>query len=112
MENLYMVLITTKNSNILEDLETLRLFARVVPDCCPEMTAEQVTESAFELIFAFDEIVALGYREDVNIQQVRMSYVSIHSVGSENKCGQEIVSNMVWGGETGQSALSASSVAK
>ena len=71
MDSLFMVLITTKNSNILEDLETLRLFAKVVPEYCREFTEAEVSECAFELIFAFDEIVALGYRANVNLSQIR-----------------------------------------
>lgn len=31
----------------------------------------EVAENMFNLIFAFDEIVALGYRENVNLAQVR-----------------------------------------
>jgi hypothetical protein len=30
-----------------------------------------VCDNAFNLIFAFDEIVALGYRENVNLAQIR-----------------------------------------
>ena len=30
-----------------------------------------ILENSFQLIFAFDEIVALGYRENVNIAQIR-----------------------------------------
>lgn len=31
----------------------------------------EVSEHCFDLIFAFDEIVALGYRENVNLAQIR-----------------------------------------
>jgi hypothetical protein len=30
-----------------------------------------VCQNAYELIFAFDEIIALGYRENVNLAQIR-----------------------------------------
>ncbi|CAH0753714.1 unnamed protein product [Bemisia tabaci] len=71
LEKLYMLLITTKASNILEDLETLRLFSRVIPEYCRHMEEAEIAENAFNLIFAFDEIVALGYRESVNLAQIR-----------------------------------------
>ncbi|KAG1686927.1 Coatomer subunit delta [Nymphon striatum] len=71
LEKLYMLLITTKASNILEDLETLRLFSRVVPEYCRAMDEKDIIDNSFNLIFAFDEIVALGYRESVNLAQVR-----------------------------------------
>ncbi|GAB1603219.1 coatomer subunit delta-like [Argonauta hians] len=71
LEKLYMLLITTKASNILEDLETLRLFAKLIPEYCRNMDESEIIEQSFSLIFAFDEIVALGYRENVNIAQIR-----------------------------------------
>jgi hypothetical protein len=37
MEGLYLLLITNKSSNIMEDLETLRLLAKLVPDFCTGM---------------------------------------------------------------------------
>ncbi|CAH0547929.1 unnamed protein product [Brassicogethes aeneus] len=71
LERLYMLLITTRASNILEDLETLRLFARVIPEYCNSLEESEIADNAFSLIFAFDEIVALGYRESVNLSQIR-----------------------------------------
>ncbi|XP_060107619.1 coatomer subunit delta, partial [Heteronotia binoei] len=71
LEKLYMALITTKNSNILEDLETLRLFSRVIPEYCRALEENEIADHCFDLIFAFDEIVALGYRENVNLAQIR-----------------------------------------
>lgn len=35
------------------------------------MDETEIRDQAFNLIFAFDEIVALGYRESVNLAQIR-----------------------------------------
>jgi len=71
LEDLYIVLITNKASNILQDIETLHLFARVVSDMCRSAEQREILKNSFELLGAFDEIVSLGYREQVNLMQIR-----------------------------------------
>ncbi|ORY87849.1 Longin-like domain-containing protein, partial [Protomyces lactucae-debilis] len=72
LEELYMVLITNRASNILQDIATLHLFAQIVTATCKASCSEQeILRSAFDLITAFDEVCTLGYRENVNLSQVR-----------------------------------------
>lgn len=42
------------------------------------MEEKDISENAFNLIFAFDEIVALGYRESVTLSQIK-TYVEMDS---------------------------------
>lgn len=42
-----------------------------IPEYCHSMDEAEILDNAFNLIFAFDEIVALGYRESVNLAQIR-----------------------------------------
>lgn len=46
------------------------LFEMQVPEYCRVLDEEEVTNKAFELIFAFDEVIAVGYREKVTLQQI------------------------------------------
>lgn len=76
LENMYLVLLTTKSSNIVEDLETLRLLSKVVPDTCLSgnvwLNEEVIGQNAFELIFAIDEVVTFGgHRIQITLHQIR-----------------------------------------
>ena len=71
IESLNIVVITTKGSNIIQDLETLRLISKIIPDYCQPISEETISEHVFELIFAFDEVITLGYKEDVSLPQIR-----------------------------------------
>lgn len=75
MENLYLLLITNRASNVVEDLETLRLLSKVVPDIAGAVNTlneERISDKCFDLIFAFDEVItAGGYREPITLPQIR-----------------------------------------
>ena len=72
LEALYLVLITNKHSNIMEDIDTLRTLAKLIPEYCLGVTEEAVSAHVFDLIFAFDEVIGSnGYKEAVTIAQVK-----------------------------------------
>jgi len=82
VENLYVVLITNKTSNIVQDLETLRLVSKLLAELSPivgVIDETAVYEAAFDLIFAFDEVIDWGgYAEAVNVPQIRQ-YLEMYS---------------------------------
>jgi hypothetical protein len=90
LEDLYIVLITNKASNILQDIDTLHLFARVVSDLCRSADEKEILKQAFELLGAFDEIVSMGYRENVNLTQVR----SVLEMESHEEKIQDIIARV------------------
>lgn len=90
LEDLYIFLITNKASNILQDIETLHLFARVVSDMCRTVDQKEISKNSFELLEAFDEIVSLGYRESINLIQVR----SVLEMESHEEKIQDIIARV------------------
>lgn len=63
---------TNKGSNIIEDLGTLSLLSKVVPDVCGPVSVDAIKHSAYNLVFAFDEVISYGgYREPITLQQIR-----------------------------------------
>lgn len=70
IEDLYVVLLTTKQSNILQDIEMLHLFSRLVTEYCNGTSEREVSRNAFQLIFAFDEAISLGYPETKDIGEI------------------------------------------
>ncbi|TRM66667.1 hypothetical protein BD626DRAFT_627172 [Schizophyllum amplum] len=90
LDDLVLLLLTNKSSNILQDIDTLHLFARLVHDLCPArtLTDRDIADRAFELLGAFDEVVGLGYREPLGLPQIR----GILEMESHEEKIQEIIS--------------------
>lgn len=75
INDFYSLLITDKHSNILEDIKTLRLFVGAINEYASIgkglINEESITQNRFDLLFVFDEIVALGVRQLDNLAQLR-----------------------------------------
>jgi len=72
MDELYMVSITSKLSDIIEDMEVNRLFVTLVNKICTSVTEDDIFECRFDIINAFDEVISYkGRKEKVNLEQIK-----------------------------------------
>ena len=78
-EQMLLVIVTNKGSNIVDDLDTLRLLGRLLPEIVPlandvgygtARTEVEVQQAAFDIMFAFDEVISMGYRDNVTVDGV------------------------------------------
>eukprot|EP01061_Rhynchopus_euleeides_P026496 TRINITY_DN43268_c0_g1_i1.p2 TRINITY_DN43268_c0_g1~~TRINITY_DN43268_c0_g1_i1.p2 ORF type:complete len:537 (+),score=267.02 TRINITY_DN43268_c0_g1_i1:58-1668(+) len=78
-ESMLIVLVTNKGSNIVEDLETLRMLGMLLTELVPpapdqgqgsKRTEVEVNESAFDIMFALDELLSMGYRNNITVDRV------------------------------------------
>jgi hypothetical protein len=70
LEEFYVVLITNKTSNILQDIDTLHLFVSTVSNMLRNIDDIEIFDNSFEIISAFDEIINLGYKENLTLSQI------------------------------------------
>lgn len=71
LEDLYVVLLTNKDSNILQDIDTLHLFISTISNMLRQVDELEIFASAFDILGAFDEIISLGYKENLTLSQVQ-----------------------------------------
>ena len=90
LDELYMVLITNRQSNILQDIDSLHLFAQVVTSICKTLDEREILRNAYELLSAFDELVTLGYRENLSLGQIK----TFLEMESHEERIQEIISRV------------------
>jgi hypothetical protein len=95
LEDLYVVLITNTQSNILLDLSTLSLITRIATELGSGGRGGAISELDvmrvnFEILSAWDEVISLGWRENVNLQQVR----NILEMESHEEKIQEIIARV------------------
>lgn len=92
MEKLFLVLITTKNSNIIEDIEVIRQMQQVVVSQCQTQQVDEraINKKAFDLILCFDDIISNGYRESVTTSQIE-SYIEMDSTDEKVFYKQQMI---------------------
>ncbi|AAZ13289.1 coatomer delta subunit, putative [Trypanosoma equiperdum] len=78
LDDLFLVLITTRSSNIVEDLDTLHLMGRLITEHVGTVSEVFLQEKAFKVFFALDEVIVGGRRENTTTEQIQ-TYLEMQS---------------------------------
>jgi len=71
--NLHLLLVSGTQRNALEDLRILKILGDVVRVYCEaEVSKERVLSFAFDIVFAFDEVVSCGYLQCETLSDIKM----------------------------------------
>ncbi|SCV04746.1 LAME_0H20912g1_1 [Lachancea meyersii CBS 8951] len=77
-DDYYIILITNRQSNIIQDLDTLKLFAQSMNSYLSSFDEHEIFENAFEILGSFDEVITMGYKENLSMSQIN-TYLSMES---------------------------------
>ena len=77
-DDYYIILITNRQSNIIQDSSTLNLFSQTVNSYLSDFSEQEIFENAFEILSSFDEIICMGYKENLTFSQVN-TYLTMES---------------------------------
>jgi hypothetical protein len=79
IDSYFLLLITSKNSNIIEDTEILKLIHRLIQDVCVVVKYDTIIDNVCKIMLGVDDIVCLGYRSGANIAQIK-TYMEMESL--------------------------------
>jgi len=71
IEHLYLILLTDKDSNLIEDLEIIKIIYRLIQEICGSISESTIVNNSFDLLLGIDDIVNMGYRDAVSIAQIK-----------------------------------------
>ncbi|CCH61077.1 hypothetical protein TBLA_0E00140 [Henningerozyma blattae CBS 6284] len=77
-DDYYLIIITNRQSNIIQDLSTLSLFSQTMNTYLASFDETDIFENAFEILSSFDEIIVMGYKENLTMAQVE-TYLTMES---------------------------------
>ncbi|KMZ99469.1 coatomer delta subunit [Plasmodium vivax North Korean] len=79
LDSIYIFLITNINSNIIEDLEIIKVLSQIIQDLCQgNINESTILKKCFTIIFYIDELIKNGVREIVNSNQIK-TYIEMES---------------------------------